>query len=178
MAVSVFRIQRYFVLAIACVGLAVALVQIGMVGGLLPAAAGYEPVPGAIVSLASRIDTIIGAQGYPTQFRVYEVQFQYSAQGGTRVSNKLSPLCSWCKEEDLARVLGKNPSEINTGQIVKVFVTRSDPSQAFLEPPTMAMLYWFVLKALTLLVLVPVGAYIICRFLKGQEMAERDVGNE
>lgn len=177
MAVSVFRIQRYFVLAIACVGLAVALVQISTIGGVLPAAAGYEPAPGVIVSIDSRIETITG-QGYPTQFRVYEVRFQYSAQGGTRVSNKLSALCSWCKKEDLARVLGKNPSAIFPGQIVKVFVTRSDPSQAFLEPPTMAMFYWLVLKALTLLVLVPVVAYIIFRFLKGQEMAERDVGNE
>ena len=177
MAISVFRIQRYFVLAIACVGLAVALVQIGEVGGLLPAAAGYEPAPGAIVSIESRIETLTG-QGYPTQFRLYEIRFQYSAQGGTRVSNKLSALCSWCKKEDLARVLGKNPSAIFPGQIVKVFVMRSDPSQAFLAPPTMAMLYWFVLKALILLVLVPVVAYIICRFLKCQEMAERDVGNE
>lgn len=157
-------VVKVFLTALSLFAIAAGIDELKKLPVMLLPASDFARVDGQVLEVSMKIDRTPGhAENVGTSVRLYAVEFSYVAGNVRRRGNALSPICSYCKREDVVRITGRQPEALEKDGKVDVYVRTSHPDQAFLEMPRAEDLRHQILWTLLWLVGFPIFAYLLSK---------------
>ncbi|MFZ6742092.1 hypothetical protein ACO0LC_02590 [Undibacterium sp. JH2W] len=97
----------------------------------------FEQVDGNLVVMVHDVDNNPGyVVNGSFNKQLLQLTFSYNLNGVERTTDTISPICTRCEAKHVLRMTGLRPDELIPGAPLKVYVSSSDPNQAYLALPT------------------------------------------